>query len=262
MPPPAQITTTLLLTRSCITPVPRMRRGSGDGTERRNPPPSGMNVHPVWDASRSTSEASKRDRSALSVAQTRDRRDRLRSGSAVLGYPGRTPGRRAVRTICLSRQSCTMRCPRPGSMSPAANARSIPPRRWRPGHQGRDWETASCSGGRRVRVRFVAPVQSHVPSQRPCGHRANDRLGGSLSTSISPPDGRRAGERQMAKSHVRRNVIREWMSHPRDKRSSHEQTAAFAKTVVQQHRLPASRRDRSEQCRDGVAVHRGSGETE
>ena len=47
----------------------------------------------------------------------------------------------------------------------------------------------------------------------------------------------------MAKSQVRRTVIREWMSRPSDKRSSHEQAAAFAKSVVQQHKLPVSRRD-------------------
>jgi len=47
----------------------------------------------------------------------------------------------------------------------------------------------------------------------------------------------------MAKSQVRRIVIREWMSLARDKRSTHDQAVAFAKTVVQRSRLPASRRD-------------------
>ena len=47
----------------------------------------------------------------------------------------------------------------------------------------------------------------------------------------------------MAKSPVRRTVIREWMSLPRNKRSTHDQAVAFAKTVVQRSRLPASRRD-------------------
>jgi hypothetical protein len=47
----------------------------------------------------------------------------------------------------------------------------------------------------------------------------------------------------MAKSQVRRTVIREWMSRPSDKRSTHEQAAAFAQSIVQQHRLPASRRN-------------------
>ena len=47
----------------------------------------------------------------------------------------------------------------------------------------------------------------------------------------------------MAKSHVRRTVIREWMSRPSDKRSTQEQAASFTKSVVQQHRLRASRRD-------------------
>jgi hypothetical protein len=47
----------------------------------------------------------------------------------------------------------------------------------------------------------------------------------------------------MAKSRVRRAIIREWMSRPRDKRSTPEQAAAFAKLVLQQHSLPPSRRD-------------------
>ena len=47
----------------------------------------------------------------------------------------------------------------------------------------------------------------------------------------------------MVKSQVRRTVIREWMSRPSDKRSTHEQATAFAKSVVQKHKLPVSRRD-------------------
>jgi hypothetical protein len=47
----------------------------------------------------------------------------------------------------------------------------------------------------------------------------------------------------MAKSPVRRAIIREWMAMTRDKRSTHEQAAAFAKAVVQRHRLPANRRN-------------------
>jgi len=47
----------------------------------------------------------------------------------------------------------------------------------------------------------------------------------------------------MTKSPVRRAVIREWMAMTRDKRSTREQAAAFAKTVVQRHRLPAGRRN-------------------
>jgi hypothetical protein len=47
----------------------------------------------------------------------------------------------------------------------------------------------------------------------------------------------------MAKSQVRRIVIREWMSLARDKRSTHDQAVAFAKAVVQRSRLPASRQD-------------------
>jgi hypothetical protein len=47
----------------------------------------------------------------------------------------------------------------------------------------------------------------------------------------------------MAKSPMRRAIIREWMAMTRDKRSTHEQAAAFAKAVVQRHRLPHSRRN-------------------
>jgi hypothetical protein len=47
----------------------------------------------------------------------------------------------------------------------------------------------------------------------------------------------------MTKSPVRRAVIREWMALTHDKRSTPKQAAAFAKAVVQRHRLPASRRD-------------------
>jgi hypothetical protein len=47
----------------------------------------------------------------------------------------------------------------------------------------------------------------------------------------------------MTKSPVRRAVIREWMALTRDKRSTYKQAAAFAKEVVERHRLPATRRD-------------------
>ena len=47
----------------------------------------------------------------------------------------------------------------------------------------------------------------------------------------------------MAKSAVRRAVIREWMSLPREKRQSDKQAAAFAKKAAQAHTLPHSRRD-------------------
>jgi len=46
----------------------------------------------------------------------------------------------------------------------------------------------------------------------------------------------------MAKSDVRRTVIREWMSLPREKRKSGEQALAFARTALQRHALPRSRR--------------------
>jgi hypothetical protein len=48
----------------------------------------------------------------------------------------------------------------------------------------------------------------------------------------------------MAKSGVRRTVIREWMALPREKRQSEEQAAAFARKAAQNPNLPrSSRRD-------------------
>ena len=47
----------------------------------------------------------------------------------------------------------------------------------------------------------------------------------------------------MAKVNVRRTVIREWMSLPREKRHSEEQAAAFARKAAQTHSLPRGRRD-------------------
>jgi hypothetical protein len=47
----------------------------------------------------------------------------------------------------------------------------------------------------------------------------------------------------MTKLPVRRAVIREWMTLTRDKRSTHDQAAAFAKAAVQRHKLPTNRRD-------------------
>ncbi len=46
----------------------------------------------------------------------------------------------------------------------------------------------------------------------------------------------------MAESNLRRTVIREWMSLAREKRKSGEQALAFAKTAIERHRLPRSRR--------------------
>jgi hypothetical protein len=46
----------------------------------------------------------------------------------------------------------------------------------------------------------------------------------------------------MAKSKVRRAVIREWMALAREKRQSGQQALAFATTAVQRHSLPRSRR--------------------
>ena len=46
----------------------------------------------------------------------------------------------------------------------------------------------------------------------------------------------------MARSKVRRDIIREWMSLARQKRQSAEQALAFAITALQRHSLPRSRR--------------------
>ena len=46
----------------------------------------------------------------------------------------------------------------------------------------------------------------------------------------------------MAKSNIRRTVIREWMSLAREKRQSHQQALAFTKAAVERHQLPRSRR--------------------
>jgi hypothetical protein len=47
----------------------------------------------------------------------------------------------------------------------------------------------------------------------------------------------------MKRQEIRREVIREWMALPRDKRQSAQQTADFAATTVEKHQLPRSRRD-------------------
>jgi rRNA-processing protein FCF1 len=57
--------------------------------------------------------------------------------------------------------------------------------------------------------------------------------------------GRQLRRMDMAKSGIRRTVIREWMSLAREKRQSREQAAAFAKNSAQRHSLPRSRRDPS-----------------
>ncbi len=46
----------------------------------------------------------------------------------------------------------------------------------------------------------------------------------------------------MAKLSVRRSIIREWMSLSAEKRQSRRQANAFAKTALQRHSLPRSRR--------------------
>jgi len=47
----------------------------------------------------------------------------------------------------------------------------------------------------------------------------------------------------MKRQEIRRDVIREWMALPRDKRQSEQQTADFAAKAVEKHQLPRSRRD-------------------
>jgi hypothetical protein len=47
----------------------------------------------------------------------------------------------------------------------------------------------------------------------------------------------------MKKLEMRRAVIRQWMTLPREKRQTEEQTADFAAKAVQRHELPRSRRD-------------------
>jgi hypothetical protein len=47
----------------------------------------------------------------------------------------------------------------------------------------------------------------------------------------------------MKRQVIRREIIREWMALPHDKRRSKEQTADFAAKAVQKHQLPRSRRD-------------------
>lgn len=46
----------------------------------------------------------------------------------------------------------------------------------------------------------------------------------------------------MAKSNVRRTIIREWMLLPRDKRQSSQQAHTFIGAVPQRHQLPRCRR--------------------
>jgi hypothetical protein len=42
---------------------------------------------------------------------------------------------------------------------------------------------------------------------------------------------------------IRRKIIRQWMSFPKDKRQNTEQAAAFAKKAVEENQLQRSRRD-------------------
>ena len=59
--------------------------------------------------------------------------------------------------------------------------------------------------------------------------------------TISPPS-RFKMEISMAKSNIRRTIIREWTSLAREKRQSRQQALAFTKAAVERHHLPRSRR--------------------
>jgi len=61
----------------------------------------------------------------------------------------------------------------------------------------------------------------------------------------------------MKRQETRRQVIREWMGLPRDKRESKEQTADFAANAVQKHKLPRSRRDPREVMMDWLLPRTG-----
>jgi hypothetical protein len=47
----------------------------------------------------------------------------------------------------------------------------------------------------------------------------------------------------MKKNLIRRTVIREWMSLPRDRRQTEQQTAEFAAKALERHQIPRSHRD-------------------
>ena len=57
-PPPAQITTQPFSSSDLIGLISKIRFGTGDGTTRRNLPPSGLNVHPFSASRRAASSAS------------------------------------------------------------------------------------------------------------------------------------------------------------------------------------------------------------
>lgn len=61
----------------------------------------------------------------------------------------------------------------------------------------------------------------------------------------------------MKRQEIRREVIREWMALPRDKRQSEEQTADFAAKAVQKHQLPRSRRDPQQAMMDWLLPRTG-----
>ena len=47
----------------------------------------------------------------------------------------------------------------------------------------------------------------------------------------------------MTEQESRREVIREWMALPRNKRQTEEQTADFVAKAIERHKLPRSRND-------------------
>jgi hypothetical protein len=48
---------------------------------------------------------------------------------------------------------------------------------------------------------------------------------------------------------IRRKLIREWMTLPKDKRQTEEQVAAFAKKAIDQNKFHRSRRDPQQEFR-------------
>jgi hypothetical protein len=49
--------------------------------------------------------------------------------------------------------------------------------------------------------------------------------------------------------HIRRKLIREWMTLPKDKRQTEEQVTAFAKKAIDQNEFHRSRRDPQQEFR-------------
>jgi hypothetical protein len=61
----------------------------------------------------------------------------------------------------------------------------------------------------------------------------------------------------MKRQEIRRQVIREWMALPRDKRAGIEQMADFAAKAAQKHQLPPSRREPQQVMMDWLLPRTG-----